>query len=119
MRRLTSLDKVWLLSHGQELLICPHWCRLTMKMPFHWPSASQACCWEEGSEQEPGLLPSPAPRHVWLLTHEEWGMFTGGGHSAHGRDRSSQATVPLGTTSVQWKVWPVSLDYSRKEALVF
>lgn len=65
VRRLTSLDKVWLLSHGQELLICPHWCRLTMKMPFHWTSASQACFWEECSEEELGLLPSPAPRHLW------------------------------------------------------
>lgn len=38
VRRLTSLDKVWLLSHGQELLICllPPSYLLTMKMPFHW-----------------------------------------------------------------------------------
>lgn len=64
VRRLTSLDKVWLLSHGQELLICTRWYRLTMKMLFHWRKANQACCWEEGSEAEPGLPPHPL-RHVW------------------------------------------------------
>lgn len=75
-----------------------------MKVVFHWRSTNQACCWEEGSEAEPGLPPHPPPDMCGLLTHEEWGVFTGGGHSAHGREQSSQMTVPLGTTSIQWKV---------------